>query len=182
MKKLLPTLALSLMFVVGCTSNDSAPATQGVQTAQETQVEQAETVESEPEPPAAGAITFGDTFEFDDLEITFYDAIEWVTVENQFSDHHGADVARVPMSITNMRDDTHGLNMFLFDIFGSNGTRLDNMSAWFTSDDVSFAGDMRSGATQNTYMHILYDGDGDYYVEFSQIFGPTTEVRLPIAR
>ena len=33
-------------------------------------------------------------------------------------------------------------------------------------DTLSFAGDLRSGAGQTKYLHILYDGDGLYAIEF----------------
>jgi len=182
---LFATLTFTL---VGC--EDDAPAQttgQTQQTAPEAQATPEPTPEPAPEPPAApetptGGYTFGSTFVFNDLEITFFDDVEWVTVENRFSDRDGAYVARVPMSITNLRGETHGLNMFSFNHFGTAGTRLDSVSSFFSDYDVSFAGDMRSGATQNTHMHILYDGSGDYYIEFSQLFGPTTEVRLPLSR
>jgi len=68
--------------------------------------------------------------------------------------------------------------MFSYSQYGSLGTKLDSIGSFFDGE-VSFAGDMRSGATQETFMAFLYDGDGDYFVEFSKMFGDTLEVRIP---
>lgn len=139
-----------------------------------------ETPESAPEfTPELSELTYGDTFEFDGLEITFGTDIKSATLVNQFSDLDGSDVIVVPMTIKNTSNETHGLNMFYYSIYGSSGTSAKDVSAYF-DNDVAYAGDMRSGASLETYMHILYDGDGDYYVEFSQFFGDTIEVKLPI--
>ena len=125
--------------------------------------------------------TFGDVIEFDDLEIIFINDITWSTVNNQFSEHNGEDVALVPLTIKNVKDETHGLNMFYYTQYGSKGTKLDGIGSYFDGE-VEFAGDMRSGATQETFMAFLYDGDGDYFVEFSELFGAKTEVKLPIIK
>ena len=125
--------------------------------------------------------TYGDTITFDDLEITFSDQINWVKVDNQFSDHNGADVIEIPVTIKNTSAETHGLNMFYYSLYGPDGTKLDTVSTYF-DNDVYSAGDMRSGATQNTFFHVLYTGDGDYYVEFKAVVGDKVEVRLPVQK
>ena len=56
------------------------------------------------------------------------------------------------------------------------------MGIMIEDDDHFSAGDMGTSATQSTYFHILYEGDGDYYVEFSTISGPATEVKIPVSR
>ena len=128
---------------------------------------------------ADSVFSYSDTIVFDYLEITFYDAIEWVTLNNRYSDNHGADVAKIPVSIKNNKNETHGLNMFYFSQYGPDGLKLNDVSAYFLENDVAFAGNMRSGAVQNSFMHILYIGDGDYYVEFKDFYN-TVEVKLPI--
>lgn len=125
-------------------------------------------------------MTFGSTFEFDGVQIQMGDTYEWVVVENQFADSNGADAIKLPITVTNLSDETHGLNMFYFTVYGSAGTKLDNISAYF-DNDISWEGEMRSGATLEAYMHILYDGDGDYYIEFDN-YSEKIEVKLPIAK
>ena len=123
--------------------------------------------------------TFGDVIEFDDLEIKFGNGIVWSSVNNQFSDYYGSDVFLVPVEIKNVKDMTHGLNMFYYTQYGSKGTNLDNVGHYFANEAGS-AGNMRPGATKEAFMAFLYDGDGDYYVEFSKLFGGAVEARLPI--
>ena len=166
---LVTILVFSAGFLVACDEpTETAPVTNGTETTYEE------------EGPAA--ISFGDTFTFDNLEITFGSDVTWGTLENQFSDLDGEDVFMVPITIVNIGDDTHGLNMFFFTQFGPDGNNLDDVSAFFMDEDVSFAGDMRSGATQESVMVFHYVGDGDYIVEFSELLGDTTEVVLPIAQ
>jgi len=119
-----------------------------------------------PPKPSTSIMVKPSTFKFDDLQITIGRTIEWVVLENRFSKHNGANVAKIPITIKNLKKETHGLNMFYVNYFGSKGTQLDKISTYFMEDDVLWAGDMRSGATLRSYMHILYDGNGDYYVEF----------------
>jgi hypothetical protein len=126
-------------------------------------------------------LTFGSVVNFDELEIVIGDQIKWTKLDNQFSDKNGADIAEVPVTIKNLSDETHGLNLFYCNFYGPNGTKLDTVSTYFDNDACT-AGDMRPGATQNGFFHILYNGDGDYYVEFNALIGDKVEVKLPIKK
>jgi len=133
------------------------------------------------EQTASSVLTFGSTFVFDELEITIHERFGWTTVQNQFSDIDGYDVFYLPITITNVGDETNGLNVFSYRIFGSTGLQLDSVSAFF-DNDLTWAGSMRPGATLETYMYILYNGDGEYVAEFSEFFGPSVEVFLQVHR
>lgn len=50
------------------------------------------------------------------FEITIGDSIKWVKLDNQFSDHDGADVAELPITVKNLSDETHGLK-YVFLLF-----------------------------------------------------------------
>lgn len=78
--------------------------------------------------------TYGDIITFDDLEITFSDQINWVKLDNEFSDHNGADVIEIPVTIKNTSAETHGLNMFYYSLYGPDGTKLDTVSTYFDMD------------------------------------------------
>jgi len=134
-----------------------------------------------PQSDSAPVLSFGDTFEFDDLEITFTDNVTWHKVDNEFSDNDGAEVFAVPVTIKNTSQETHGLNMFSYKMFGSNGTQINSMGPHF-DDDINFMGDMRSGAQISGFMYFLYDGDGDYYIEFSYTSRNKVEVKIPITK
>lgn len=125
-------------------------------------------------------VSFGDTFVFDDFEITFDSNITFDTVNNQFSDYNGKDVIKFPVTIKNIGGNTHGLNIFYYKFYNPAGTESKSISNYF-EDDVAKAGDMRSSATQYTYMHVLYEGDGDYYVEFVKKNINKIEVKLPVS-
>ena len=56
--------------------------------------------------------------------------------------------------------------MFYYSLFGSQGTELDGVSAYF-DDTVDYAGDLRSGASYTKYLYFLYDGNGTYAIEFN---------------
>ena len=125
--------------------------------------------------------TYGDTITFDDLEITFNDDVTWTVLNNKFSDNDGAIVFLVPIMVKNLKSESHNLNMFYYKQYGVYGTQLNDLSMYFDGD-IAFAGDMRSGAKTDAHMTFLYDGDGDYYVEFATFLSDTVEVRLPIKK
>lgn len=123
--------------------------------------------------------TLGSTVEFDDLELTFGTEISTTTVNNQFSEQNGQTVIVVPVTVTNKKSETHSLNMFYIKTFGSTGTETKDITAYFMDDDVSWAGDLRSGASYETSFHILYDGDGDYYIVLDN-FKKEVEIVIPV--
>ena len=106
-----------------------------------------------------------DTFTFDDLEITIGDNIEFTKVNNQFSDYDGKTVVKLPITVKNIKDETHRLNMFYYSIFGTEGIELNSLSAYF-DDAVDYAGDLKKDGSYTKYLYFLYDGDGKYSIEF----------------
>lgn len=157
-------LAVGCLGVVGCSSGGAASEDQSTQ-AQEEQ--------------APAELTFDVPFDFDGFSITFGSGYTTTVLENQFSDLNGSTVIAVPMSVVNNSDETKSLNMFYFKAFGPSGTELDDVSSYFMDDDVDWMGELRPGASADTYMHMLYEGDGDYFVSFDN-FSEEFEVRLPI--
>lgn len=126
-------------------------------------------------------IGLGETFTFDDLEITLGNDITFTKIDNQFSDYNGQTVVKLPITVKNLKEETHSLNMFYFSIFGSSGTQLSTISSYF-DDSIDFAGDLRSGASYTKYLYFLYDGDGTYDVEFSEVWGAKTTVEFNVAK
>ena len=120
--------------------------------------------------------TLGDTFGFNDLEITLGTSFIGKIFRNSFSVNDGRSVLAVPVTVKNLRADSHGLNPFDITLYGSKGTELENLAYSFEEDDVSFSGKMRSGVSQKGYLHFLYDGDGEYAVEFCSYMGEPTTV------
>ena len=133
------------------------------------------------------AFTLGDTFEFSgssgNVEITLGTDISWMEVTNQWSQHFGATVFSVPISITNIGSESGGLNPFDFNMFGSDGLSLDSVGSSFDTD-ITWEGNMRPGATQTGSLYFLYVGDGQYAIDFAPGFGlrNLTQVTFNISR
>lgn len=128
-----------------------------------------------------GVYGFEDTFTFDDLEITFGSDYTFTTISNQYSDYYGKDIVRVPVTVTNKSTETHGLNMFYYTIYGTTGTKVNNVSTWFSDDSLDYAGDLRSGASYTKYIYFVYDADGTYVFEFDN-YSEEVEVELEISK
>lgn len=126
-------------------------------------------------------IGLSEMFTFDDLEITLGNDISFTKINNRFSDYNGQDVVKIPITVKNISDETHSLNMFYFSIYGANGTQLSTVASYF-DDSIDFAGDLRSSAAYTKYLYFLYDGDGTYSVEFDKVWGPKTTVEFTVLK
>ena len=107
----------------------------------------------------------GDTFVFDGLELTFDTEYSFVNVENRYSEHNGKSVIKLGVNVKNISSEKNHLNMFYFDLFGSQGTELDGVSSYF-DNTIDYAGDLKPDASYKAYFYILYDGDGKYSIDF----------------
>ena len=108
----------------------------------------------------------GDTITFDGLELTFDSTYSFATIINQFSDYNGSPVIKLGVNVKNISSEKNHLNMFYYDSFGSQGIELDNISAYF-DDSIDHAGDLKANASYKTYFYILYDGNGNYSIDFN---------------
>ncbi|MCL2820221.1 MAG: DUF4352 domain-containing protein [Oscillospiraceae bacterium] len=124
--------------------------------------------------------TLNETFVFDDFEITIGDDIEWIKINSRWSEFHNRDVAVFPITVKNVGDSTNSFG-YNFKLYGPNGIELDRI-AWYVDDDVSGTGDIRSGATLESKIHILYEEDGEYVIEFSNYRDRDISVFIPIAK
>ncbi|MCL2189860.1 MAG: DUF4352 domain-containing protein [Defluviitaleaceae bacterium] len=121
-----------------------------------------------------GSIGLGDTFQFNgssgQLEISFGTDVFWGKVENSWSQHYGVAIFAIPVTIRNIDTSTGGLNPFDFIKFAPNGLQLASVGAFFDYD-ITWESTMRAGASKTGLIHFLYDGDGEYVIEFSAGFG-----------
>lgn len=101
------------------------------------------------------------------------------TIDNQFSELNGRKVYAVPMIIENNGDDTKGINMFYVKAFGSNGTELDSVYAYFDEAQY-FYKEMRPGTKIQTAYYMLDDGIGEYCILFKN-FTEEKELLVNIA-
>lgn len=117
--------------------------------------------------------SFDETFEFNDLEITIGSNYSFTKVDNQFSEHHKKEVVKLPITVKNIKEETHSLNMFYYNIFAPSGIETENVWAYF-DDCVESAGELRNGASYTKYIYFLYNGDGKYAIEFDAIWEEKT--------
>lgn len=132
----------------------------------------------------SGDYTVNKAFTFDDLEITVGDDILFTTVSNQYSEHNGKSVVKIPVTVKNLKSETHSLNMFFYSVYGANGTEVSNVSTlWITDkeDVLDYAGDLRTGASYTKYIYAIYDGDGTYAIEFND-FSTKITVEVEVAK
>lgn len=111
---------------------------------------------------------------FDGLQIEFTENVKVETVDNQYSEYNGAKAIGVPVTITNISDDTNFLNMFYLKLYGSNGVETDDLNSYF-DDGNAIYNKLRPGASVDGYIYIPYDGNGDYYVSFDNIVSDPIE-------
>ena len=109
----------------------------------------------------------GDTFIFDELEITVGSTVSFGKITNKYSDYKGKTVIKIPVTIKNLKDETHQLNYFYCKTFGSKGIELERIGHYF-DDSIEDAKQLRSGASYNKNFYLLYDGDGTYAIEFDK--------------
>ena len=111
--------------------------------------------------------SLGETFEFDDLEITIFDDFSWGVISNSWSDLYGEEYFYLPVTVTNIGDSTNSFP-WNFTIFGPDGVELANVARGVEGDDISRSGDIRPDVTLEGYIHVLFDGNGEYVIEFSR--------------
>jgi len=108
-----------------------------------------------------------ETFIFDELEITIIDDVQWNVIDDRWSNLDGRLVMSFPITVTNVGDSSNSLNSFDVSTFGPDGIQLDTLRFRGADDCVFDSGDIRPGATLNSVLHVLYDGGGEYVLEFS---------------
>lgn len=108
-------------------------------------------------------INIGDSFVFDDLEITVID-YEVRDVENRYSDYENAVL--IKLSIKNMSEEVHGLNMFYYNAYGPNGIEVSTSLDSYFDDAEGASLDMLPDVTLESFIAIEYDGDGMYLIIF----------------
>jgi len=121
-----------------------------------------------------GPLTFGSTFQIDGsnglIELTFGTDTFWGVIDSSWSQHYGETFFAIPITVRNLSSETGGLNQFDFSLFGSNGLSLDSVGLSLDYD-ITWESNMRAGASQTGLLYFLYDGDGEYVLEFSVGFG-----------
>lgn len=109
-------------------------------------------------------ITFGDSFTFSGFTINISDAYEIFTIDDEWSSHNGKEIIKIPVHIKNNSGETGSLNFMYFNTFGIKGTQQESI-IFSVDNDWLNTGDMRNGAEVDAFIHMEYEGDGDYFIE-----------------
>lgn len=150
------------------TSNDT--------TSKDTTSEDTQTTNNSQENPLNPEYTLGETFTYGDLEITVGSKVEFTTVDNEFSEEYECDVVKLPLTIKNVGEEDTTLSTFGIKVFGSQSTELESLSVYF-DDAIKFGmGDLKPGASYTKAFYALYDGDGDYKMEFGAVVKVATVI------
>lgn len=105
-----------------------------------------------------------ETFTFDNLELTIGE-YSFVEIDNEWSEHYGKTVVKVPVTIKNISNGSHKLNSYYCGLYSPSGIESEDMWILF-SDNLIEAENLQPNASYTKYFHILYDGDGVYKIVF----------------
>lgn len=104
-----------------------------------------------------------------------------VTLDYPFSDLHGKQIVRIPVTITNTSSEPNSLNIFDYKLFNTSRTESENVSYCF-DDDVYGAGSLLKDASYTKYFHIVYDGDGVYTINFNNVLFDNKTVEIHVKK
>lgn len=108
----------------------------------------------------------GEEFMFDGLALNLSPSYSFAVIDNMFSEDNGKTVVVIPTTIKNNSSEAKSLNMYSYKGYGVNGVELTKPSAYFMDDSVDFGGNLQPGASYTKNLYFLYDGNGEYKIEF----------------
>lgn len=168
-KKILSILIIGIFSIglVGCSDNDNTKKEMNNNNSYSNNESNysSEDVSSNSKSSGNKAYGLGDTFVFDGIELTLDNVYSFTSIDNRFSEHNGKSVIKLGVNVKNVSDKKHSLNMFYYQLFGSQGIELDDVTSYF-DDSIDYAGELKPGASYKSYFYILYDGDGLYSIDF----------------
>jgi len=180
MNKLIKILFVFIFCIslIGCSSKEN-----NNETTLADQQELQEEVEQEEEQEEADknmiTVSYGESFIFDDMEITFQNEISWHTIENQYSDINGAETFAVAITVTNKKNEANYLKISEFRQYDPNGELQDPMALL---NDLSWASELNSGETLEAQIQFIYEGNGEYTIMFNDGWGNGVIALLPISK
>ncbi len=108
----------------------------------------------------------GETFEFDDLEITVGNKYTLLRVDNIYSNYNKKVVVRLPLTVKNNKDGNYMLNIYDYKIIGPLGNELDEVAGYF-NESLFYATELEPGQSYVKYLYFLYDSNGNYNIQFN---------------
>lgn len=106
----------------------------------------------------------GDTFVFDDLEITLGSEVEVFTLNDQSSVFNGKDFVKIPITVRNKDIVENKLKSFYFNIY-KNENIVTKMGYLF-EDSIDNATYLKTDESYDKYIYFLYESDFSYKLKF----------------
>ena len=100
------------------------------------------------------------------FEVTVMEPVQWGTIRNSWSEYDGEQYFYLPVTIRNVSDMSQGFILDM-DIIAPNGDPVDSIASEVDDDDITEVGALLPDSGTTSYLHVLYAGDGDYTIEFS---------------
>lgn len=120
-----------------------------------------------PSTPKSGRVTTGGTVTFDGFELTLGKNYSIITVDNVSSSNYGKEVIKLPVTVKNVSATGDHLNMFYYDYYAPDGSKIDSLRNDFGSryDAIDYV-HVDSGDSKLQYFYIAYSGNGKYEIKF----------------
>ena len=131
------------------------------------------------------SLTLGQTFELNDFEITLSEDIGFTRLVSPVRDRSGAYVFYIPITLTNIGSVARELNLFygieeqrpfLLTVFSPDGISMSGrveveLYTQHTETNVlAVRGRVQPGETMEKNIYIMYTEDGEYVIEFTDVF------------
>jgi hypothetical protein len=122
-----------------------------------------------------------DTIYFNGLEITFMEQISWGRILNSWSRHNTSVYFRVPVSIYNATSRIVHIPSNI-DIFTPEGNSAISVGGdvGLESDEITFIDGVSPGRSIEGYLHVLFEGEGEYRFTITDSENPVFEISLSI--
>jgi DNA-directed RNA polymerase subunit RPC12/RpoP len=127
----------------------------------------------------------GDTFTFDDFEITFGDSIEWIRRDNYDPNDPNSHeyFIRIPITLTNNSGRTTRFEWGRLNVYGLAAIAMPRFYFPRYKDDIEDLRDMRDGAaTTGMFLYFPYDGDAEYFIEINSSYEAKREIMIEIVK
>jgi len=113
-------------------------------------------------------MTLGESFIFDDLEITIENDMRFATARRARSSRDGDTAVYFPIRVTNIGNRQHTLSTLNTSYFDPSGERGVCSCAYFPNTSILRERDIAPGETRESFIHLLLTEDGEYTLEFGQ--------------
>lgn len=123
----------------------------------------------------------GETFIFNDLEITIGNDYEFTVVNDLTSPLHNQTAVKIPVTIKNISIDANNLSDYYYKVIGTRKKEVVNLGVYFVDNAIDYAEMLNNGESYTKYIYFQYDGDGKYEIKFDN-FNEEADVELNIVK